>query len=172
MGNKLVILSITLICLLVTIVYNLPDETFGGTERKPQIPTSIPSGTDRDKIVKVIEDYTVFKKVGGVRFETNPSIYKYLMDRLPLATNIIRGLNIRNLVITKNKDQSFHFKDGESIIGDFRLIHKDPGTIVFYFNGQYNGNVIKKLMGKAVVIVEYREETIREKPLKMSFTSI
>ena len=79
------------------------------------------------------------------------------MDRLPLATSIIRGLNIRNLVITKNKDQSFHFKDGESVTGDFRFIHKDPRTIVCYCNGQYNGNVIKKLTGEAVVIVEYRE---------------
>lgn len=157
-GNKLVILSIILICLLVSAVYNLADETLGETERTPQIPTSVLSGTDRDKIVKVIEDYTVFKKTKGVRFEANPSIYKYLLDRLPLATSIIRGLNIRNLVITKNKDQSFHFKDGESIIGDFRLIHRDPRTIVFYCNGQYNGNVIKKLMGKAVVIVEYRED--------------
>jgi hypothetical protein len=146
-----------LICLLVSAVYNLADETLGETEMTPQIPTSVLSGTDRDKIVKVIEDYTVFKKTKGVRFEANPSIYKYLLDRLPLATSIIRGLNIRNLVITKNKDQSFHFKDGESIIGDFRLIHRDPRTIVCYCNGQYNGNVIKKLTGEAVVIVEYRE---------------
>jgi hypothetical protein len=156
-GNKLVISSIILICLLVSAVYNLADETLGETEMTPQIPTSVLSGTDRDKIVKVIEDYTVFKKTKGVRFEANPSIYKYLLDRLPLATSIIRGLNIRNLVITKNKDQSFHFKDGESIIGDFRLIHRDPRTIVCYCNGQYNGNVIKKLTGEAVVIVEYRE---------------
>ena len=157
-GNKLVISSITLICLLVTIVYNLADETLGETERKPQIPPPILSDPDRDKIIKVIEDYTVSKKIRGIKFETNPSIYKYLLDRVPLATDIIRGLNIRNLIITKKKDQSFHFKDGESIIGDFRLIRKDPRIIVFYCNGQYNGNVIKKLMGKAVVIVECRED--------------
>lgn len=74
--NKLVISSTTLICLLVTIVYNLADETLGGTERKPQIPPSVLSDTDRDKIVKVIEDCTVFKEIRGVRFKTNPSIYK------------------------------------------------------------------------------------------------
>ena len=157
-GNKLVISSITLICLMVSIVYNSADETLGGTERKPQIPPSVLSDTDRDKIVKVIEDCTVSKEITGVRFEANPSIYKYLLDRLPLATSIIRGLNISNLVITKNKDQSFHFKDGESIIGDFRLIHKDSRIIVFYCNGQYNGKIIKELVGKAVVIVEYRED--------------
>ncbi|MBI4620510.1 MAG: hypothetical protein HY739_10155 [Desulfobacterales bacterium] len=158
MGNKLVISSITLICLLASTVYNLADEALGGTERKHHIPPSVLSDTDRDKIIKVIEECSVFKEIRGVRFETNSSIYKYLLDRLPLATDIIRGLNIRNLVITRNKDQSFHFKDGESITGDFRLIHKYPKTIVFYGNGQYNGNVIKKLMGKAVIIVEYRED--------------
>lgn len=156
LGNKTVISSITLLCLLVSI--NLADETLGETERKPQIPPPVLSDTDRDQIIKVIEDCTVFKKIKSVRFETTPSIYKYLLDRLPLATDIIRGLNIRNLVITKNKDQSFHFKDGETITGDFRLIHQGPRNIVFYCNGQYNGNVIKKLMGKAVVIVEYRED--------------
>ena len=113
-GNKLVISSITLICLLVTIVYNLADETLGETGRKPQIPPPILSDPDRDKIIKVIEDYTVSKKIRGIKFETNPSIYKYLLDRLPLATDMIRGLNIHNLVITKNKDQSFHFKDGDN----------------------------------------------------------
>jgi hypothetical protein len=101
----------------------------------------------------VIENSTVSNTVGPIQAALTESLYRYLLDRPPLATGLIRRLDLGLYESEARGADRFWGDDGEGTKGIVQLVYQDETSRIYYLEGTHDSRLLPHLTGKAVVFL-------------------
>ena len=129
----------------------------GAETKSPErrFPEHFLKGEKADAARNVLSDYSLFRQRESV-FHSTPKIYKYLFERLPLASDMIRALKFGKYKIAKATDGSFSIDTGAGVTGKFWIVHGEAQRKILYGEGEYNGWIIRRLGGRSIVMMTHR----------------
>lgn len=105
------------------------------------------------RLQSVIDDYTTATTVGPIRAALSESLYRYLLDRPPLAAALINRLDLGLYKSESRGPGRFWGTDGEGTEGIVQLVYQDRASRIYYLEGEHRSRLLPHLTGKAVVFL-------------------
>jgi hypothetical protein len=112
------------------------------------------------RLQPIIHDYTTASTVGPVRVALSESVYRYLLDRPPLAATLIRRLGFGLYASEFRGPRRFWGDDGEGTKGIVELVYEDATSRMYFLEGTHKGRLLPHISGKAVVFL--RMDVVRD----------
>jgi hypothetical protein len=101
----------------------------------------------------VIDNYTTANVVGPIRTALSESMYRYLLDRPPLAAALINRLDLGLYKSEVRGRGRFWGQDGEGTEGIVQLVYHDRTSRIYYLEGSHDSRLLPNIRGKAVVFL-------------------
>jgi len=105
------------------------------------------------RLEPIIGDYTTANKIGPVRTAMPEPIYRYLLDRPPLAAALINRLDLGLYKSEAKGPRRWWGSDGEGTEGLVQLLYQDPVSRVYFLEGTHHSRFLPNVSGKAVVLL-------------------
>jgi hypothetical protein len=105
------------------------------------------------RLQSITGDYTTATKVGPIRASMSDSIYKYLLNRPPLAAALINRLDLGLYKAERRGLDLFWGNDGEGAEGTVELVYQDRTSRIYYLEGSHHSRLLPSLTGKAVLFL-------------------
>jgi len=102
----------------------------------------------------VISNYTTVNKVGPILTPLPEPVYRFLLDRPPMAAALINRLDIAPYKSESRGLGRFWANDGEGTEGMIELVYQDPTDRIYYVEGTHTSLVLPDINGKAIVFVK------------------
>ena len=102
----------------------------------------------------IISDYTTVNKVGPIHTPLSEPVYRYLLDRPPMAATLMNRLNLSLYKSETRGPGRVWANDGEGTEGLVELVYQDSTNRVYYVEGIHTSTVLPDINGKAVVFVK------------------
>lgn len=102
----------------------------------------------------IISGYTTFNKVGPIPIRLSEPVYRYLLDRPPIAAALINRMDIAPYKSEARGPGRFWANDGEGTEGMIELVYQDPTDRIYYVEGTHTSIVLPDINGKAVVLIK------------------
>lgn len=117
------------------------------------------------RLQPIIHDYTTASTVGPIRVALSEPLYRYLLDRPPLAATLIRRLGFGVYSSEYRGPRRFWGDDGEGTKGIVELVYEDSTSRIYFLEGTHKGRLLPHIAGKAVVFLRMnvvRDQDSRE----------
>lgn len=101
----------------------------------------------------IIDDHTTANKVGPMRVGLPEPLYRYLLDRPPLAAALINRLDLGLYKSEARGPGRFWGDDGEGTRGIVELVYQDRTSRIYYLEGHHDSRLLPDITGKAVVFL-------------------
>ena len=101
----------------------------------------------------VISNYTTVNKVGPILTPLPEPVYRYLLDRPPMAAGLTNRLGLSLYKSEARGPGRFWCSDGEGTEGLVELVYQDPTNRVYHVEGTHTSLVLPDINGKAVVLI-------------------
>jgi hypothetical protein len=111
------------------------------------------SGDWACRLKVVIDHYTTANSVGPLKTAMDESMYRYLLDRPPLAAALINRLDLAEYKAETRGPDIWWGNDGEGTEGIVQLVYQDRTSRVYYLEGTHRSRLLPNLSGKAVVFL-------------------
>lgn len=102
----------------------------------------------------IISDYTTANKVGPIHIRMSGPVYRYLLDRPPMAAALIHRLGLSPYTSEARGPGRFWCNDGEGTEGIIELVYQDPTNRIYYVEGTHTSTLLPGITGKAVVFIK------------------
>ncbi len=113
------------------------------------------------RMQSIIDDYTTSGTVGPIRVALSESVYRYLLDRPPLAATLIHRLSLGLYSSEFRGPGRFWGDDGEGTKGIVELVYEDARSRIYFLEGTHKSRLLPHIAGKAVVFL--RMDVVRDK---------
>ena len=117
------------------------------------------------RLQSIIDDATTTNIVGPTRVALSESLYRYLLDRPPLAATLIHRLGFGLYSSEFRGPGRFWGDDGEGTKGVVELVYEDASSRIYVLEGTHKGRLLPHISGKAVVFLSMnvvRDQVSRE----------
>ena len=115
----------------------------------------------RARIMKVVQNTTLYRRLPTQVIECDPSYYLFLVENPEVIVNIWRELGISEVKLTRLAENQLQADDGAGTSGAVEIMHRSHDTHLFYAEGKYDGPLIKTtLRGECVLLL--RTSYVRE----------
>ncbi|NWF74129.1 MAG: hypothetical protein HXY51_13955 [Nitrospirae bacterium] len=101
----------------------------------------------------IISDFTTANKVGPIHVRLSEPVYRYLLDRPPMAAALINRLGISPYKSEAREPGRFWCNDGEGTEGIIELVYQDSINRIYYVEGTHTSTLLPDITGKAVVFI-------------------
>jgi len=101
----------------------------------------------------IIDNYTTANKVGPIRAAMPESMYRYLLDRPPLAAGVMNRLDLGLYKAERRGQDRFWGNDGEGTEGIVELVYQDRTSRIYYLEGSHHSRLLPNMTGKAVLLL-------------------
>jgi hypothetical protein len=101
----------------------------------------------------VISNYTTVNKVGPILTPLPEPVYRYLLDRPPMAAALMNRLDLSLYKSEARGPGRFWCSDGEGTEGLVELVYQDPTNRVYHVEGTHTSLVLPDINGKAIVLI-------------------
>lgn len=105
------------------------------------------------RLQSIIGNYTTASKIGPIRTALPESLYRYLLDRPPLAAALINRLELGLYKAETRGPGRYWGNDGEGTEGIVELVYQDRTSRIYYLEGSHHSRLLPNLTGKAVVLL-------------------
>ncbi len=105
------------------------------------------------RLQSVIGDHTTANKIGPLRTALSETMYRYLLDRPPLAAALIDRLGLARYQAEARAPGRYWGADGEGIQGLVQLVYEDPTSRIYFLEGTHGKRFLPQMSGKAVVLL-------------------
>lgn len=105
------------------------------------------------RLQAIVDDYTTANKVGPIRTGLSESLYRYLLDRPPLAAALINRLDLGLYKSEARGPGRFWGHDGEGTEGIVQLVYQDRTSRIYYLEGSHDSRLLPHITGKAVLFL-------------------
>jgi hypothetical protein len=105
------------------------------------------------RLQAIIGNYTTATKVGPIRAALSESLYRYLLDRPPLAAALINRLDLALYKAETRGPGRYWGNDGEGTEGIVELVYQDRTARIYYLEGSHHSRLLPNITGKAVVLL-------------------
>jgi hypothetical protein len=105
------------------------------------------------RLQAIVGNYTTANKVGTIRAGLSESLYRYLLDRPPLAAALINRLDLGLYKSEARGPGRFWGHDGEGTEGIVQLVYQDRTSRIYYVEGSHDSRLLPHITGKAVVFL-------------------
>lgn len=119
-----------------------------------RFPGRLLQGEKAEEARSILKDYSL-RRERRSEFRATPQIYDYLFRRLPLASDMIRALAFGKYRIAESAEGGYTIDTGTGVRGKFWVLHDGERRKVLYGDGEYSGWIIRRLGGRAVVLMNY-----------------
>ena len=102
----------------------------------------------------IISDYTTANKVGPIQVRLSEPLYRYLLDRPPMAAVLINRLGLSPYKSEARGPGRFWCNDGEGTEGIIELVYQDSTNRIYYVEGTHTSTLLPDISGKAVVFIK------------------
>ena len=102
----------------------------------------------------VISGYTTVNKVGPILTPLSEPVYRYLLDRPPMAVTLVNRLDLSPYKSEARGPGRVWANDGEGTEGLIDLVYQDSTNRVYYVEGTHTSLVLPDIKGKAVVLIK------------------
>ena len=121
------------------------------------------------RLQSIIDDYTTSGTVGPIRVALSESVYRYLLDRPPLAATLIHRLGLGLYSSEFRGPGRYWGDDGEGTKGMVELVYEDAVSRIYFLEGTHKSRLLPHIAGKAVVFL--RMNVVREKDSRETIDS-
>ena len=108
------------------------------------------------RLQPIIHDYTTASTVGPIRVALSEPLYRYLLDRPPLAATLIHRLGFGVYSSEFRGPRRFWGDDGEGTKGIVELVYEDATSRIYFLEGTHKGRLLPHIAGKAVVFLRMK----------------
>ncbi len=105
------------------------------------------------RLHSIISNYSTANKVGPIRAALSESMYRYLLDRPPLAAALINRLDLAPYKSEQRGPGRYWGNDGEGTEGMVELVYQDRTSRIYYLEGTHHSRLLPNMRGKAVVLL-------------------
>jgi hypothetical protein len=105
------------------------------------------------RLQSIIDDSTTVSTMGPIRVALSESVYRYLLDRPPLAATLIHRLGFGLYSSDYRGPGRFWGDDGEGTKGIVELVYEDATSRIYFLEGTHKGPLLPHISGKAVVFL-------------------
>lgn len=112
------------------------------------------------RLHSIIDDGTTTNTVGPIRVALSESLYRYLLDRPPLAAALIHRLGFGVYMSEFRGPGRFWGDDGAGTKGIVELVYEDPTSRMYVLEGTHTSWILPDISGEAVVFL--RMEVVRD----------
>jgi len=112
------------------------------------------------RLQEVLDNSVVLSSIGPIKVALAESLYHYLLDRPPLAAELIKRLDLGLYESKTRGSDQFWGDDGEGTKGIVQLVYQDSTSRVYYLEGSHDNRFLPSITGKAVVFL--RMNPVRE----------
>jgi hypothetical protein len=112
------------------------------------------------RLQAIVGNYATANKVGPIRAGLSESLYRYLLDRPPLAAALITRLDLGLYKSEARGPDRFWGHDGEGTEGIVQLVYQDRTSRIYYLEGSHDSRLLPHITGKAVVFL--RMNSVKE----------
>ncbi len=126
-----------------------------GNEDKFDIPYELLISNRREECREIVEKHTIARILRDVEFEIDEPVLIFMMDHPLFLSATLRAMEIKDYLITPDKDGMYLFDDRKGLRGKFEVIYSEPGQRYYYGEGGYHG-LILRLRGRGALLLEYR----------------
>ncbi|HSB45113.1 MAG TPA: hypothetical protein VLD60_08880 [Nitrospira sp.] len=105
------------------------------------------------RLHSIISNYSTANKVGPIRAALSESMYRYLLDRPPLAAALIKRLDLAPYKSEQRGPGRYWGNDGEGTEGTVELVYQDRTSRIYYLEGTHHSRLLPNMRGKAVVLL-------------------
>jgi hypothetical protein len=105
------------------------------------------------RLQSIITDYTTANKVGPIQAAIPESMYRYLLDRPPLAAGLINRLDLGLYKAERRGPDRYWGNDGEGTEGLVELVYQDRISRIYYLEGTHYSRLLPNMTGKAVLLL-------------------
>lgn len=113
------------------------------------------------RLQSIIDDATTTNTVGPIRVALSESLYRYLLDRPPLAATLIRRLGFGVYSSEFKGPGRFWGDDGAGTKGFVELVYQDATSRIYILEGTHKSRILPDISGKAVVLL--RMSVVRDR---------
>ena len=112
------------------------------------------------RLQSIIDNPTTTNTVGPIRVALSESLYRYLLDRPPLAATLIQRLGFGVYISEYRGPGRFWGDDGAGTKGIVELVYQDATSRIYVLEGTHKGRILPHILGKAVVFL--RMDVVRD----------
>lgn len=105
------------------------------------------------RLQDVIGNSTASSTVGPIQAALSELLYRYLLDRPPLAAGLITRLDLGVYQSEIRGPDLFWGDDGEGTKGIVQLVYQDLTSRIYYLEGSHDSRFLPHITGKAVVFL-------------------
>jgi len=102
----------------------------------------------------IIGDYTTVNQVGPIQVQLPEPVYRYLLDRPPMAAALINRLDLSLYKSEMRGPGRFWCNDGEGTEGIVELVYQDSTNRIYYVEGSHTSTLLPDITAKAVVFLK------------------
>ena len=102
----------------------------------------------------IISDYSTVNQVGPIQIQLPEPVYRYLLDRPPMAAALINRLDLSPYQSEARGPGRFWCNDGEGTEGTIELVYQDPTNRIYYVEGSHTSTLLPDITAKAVVFLK------------------
>jgi hypothetical protein len=106
------------------------------------------------RLQPIVSNYTTANKIGPIRTNLPPSLYRYLLDRPPLAAALINRLDLGLYQAERRGPGRYWGHDGEGTSGIVELAYQDATSRIYYLEGAHDSRLLPHVTGKAAVFLK------------------
>ncbi|MFQ5914525.1 MAG: hypothetical protein ACE5JS_15225 [Nitrospinota bacterium] len=114
---------------------------------------------DTHRIQQILSDYSIYRDHQAY-FESSPKVYRYLLDRLPLASTLIRILDFGNYKVFENPDRTLTVDNQDGLVLKVWVHHKSDNQLISYVEGVYDSWWTPGIHGRAVIWLRFHPKKI------------
>lgn len=120
------------------------------------------SKSDRERVTRVAEHASVFRRLPTQLIRCEPTLYLFLIEHPDVVVNIWNVLGMSEVSLQRTAKDKYRADDKSGTLGDAELVYRSHGEHVVYSRGTYEGNMFtRKVRGECVLslVSEYSRET-------------
>jgi len=113
------------------------------------------------RLQSITDDATTVSTVGPIRVALSESMYRYLLERPPLAATLIHRLGFGVYSSEFRGPGRFWGDDGGGTKGLVDLVYEDARSRIYFLEGTHKSRLLPHITGKAVLFL--RMEVVRDR---------
>jgi hypothetical protein len=121
------------------------------------VPTSGLPAPARAHAEAVLAGAVFAQRITGIRFPSQESVYRFLLDHPDFAASLVRALRLGEYRITPS-EEGYWGDDARGATGTIRLLHADEQRRLFHLDGRYERRWWPTIDGQILVLLEFRHE--------------
>ena len=129
-----------------------------------RFPVNLVNKRDSLQVQEILGDYSIYREHKS-HFASTPKVYRYLLNRLPLAATLIRILNFGKYKVTQHPDGTLTVDNQEGLVLKVRMLHKSDRQVVSYVEGIYKSWWTTGIQGWGAIWLHFSPKTLDGRPL-------